>query len=167
MPKSSVITLLLIRYYHVNGMHAGPQLVASFLSSQFWIVSGRSVIRHIIFKCVTCTRHRASTVKTLIGDLPSPLVCSSRPFSNAGVDYAGLLLIKECKRRITRSTKCDVAIFICMVVKVVHIEVFSDLTTSAFLASLQRFIARRGIPSEIYSDCGTNFQGASSELRRL
>ncbi|CAI6374765.1 unnamed protein product [Macrosiphum euphorbiae] len=51
-----------------------------------------------------------------------------------------------------------------MAVKAVHIEVVSDLTTSAFLASLQRFIP---IPLEIYSDCGTNFQGAASELRRL
>ncbi|CAI6370578.1 unnamed protein product [Macrosiphum euphorbiae] len=66
MPKSSALMLLLIRYYHITCMHAGPQLVASLLSSQFWIVSGRSVIRHIIFKCVTCTRHQASTVKTLM-----------------------------------------------------------------------------------------------------
>ncbi|XP_060855180.1 uncharacterized protein LOC132932844 [Metopolophium dirhodum] len=167
IPKSSALTLLLIQYYHITGMHAGPQLVASLLSSQFWIVSGRSVIRHIIFKCVTCTRHRASTVKTLMGDLPSSRVCPSRPFSNVGVDYAGPLLIKEGKRRNARSTKCYVAIFICMAVKAVHIEVVSDLTTSAFLAALKRFIARRGIPLEIYSDCGTNFQGAASELRRL
>ncbi|XP_008189994.1 uncharacterized protein LOC103311931 [Acyrthosiphon pisum] len=42
IPKSSALTFLLIRYYHITGMHAGPQLVASLLSSQFWIVSGRS-----------------------------------------------------------------------------------------------------------------------------
>ncbi|XP_008187368.1 uncharacterized protein LOC103310535 [Acyrthosiphon pisum] len=121
-------------------MHAGPQLVASLLSTQFWIVSGRSAIRHVIYKCVTCTRHRASMVKTLMGDLPSPRVCPSRPFSNVGIDYAGPLLVKE---------------------------MVSDLTTLAFLASLKRFVARRGIPSEIYSNCGTNFQDAGSELRRL
>ncbi|XP_008178496.1 uncharacterized protein LOC103307865 [Acyrthosiphon pisum] len=115
----------------------------------------------------TCTRHRASMVKTLMGDLLSPRVCPSKPFSNFGVDYAGPLLVKESKRRNARSTKCYVAIFICMAVKAVHIEVVSDLTTPAFLASLQRFVARRGIPSEIYLDCGTNFQGAESELRRL
>ncbi|CAI6364646.1 unnamed protein product [Macrosiphum euphorbiae] len=167
IPKSSALASLLIQHYHVTYMHAGPQLVASLLSTQFWIVSGRSVIRYVIYKCVTCTRHRASMVKTLMGDLPSPRVCPSRPFSNVGVDYAGPLLVKESKRRNARSTKCYVAIFICMAVKAVHIEVVSDLTTTAFLASLQRFVARRGIPSEIYSDCGTNFQGAASELRRL
>ncbi|XP_008179890.1 uncharacterized protein LOC103308389 [Acyrthosiphon pisum] len=167
IPKTSALASLLIRHYHVTYMHAGPQLVASLLSTQFWIVSGRSVIRHVIYKCVTCTRHRASMIKTLMGDLPSPRVCPSRPFSNVGVDYAGPLLVKESKLWNARSTKCYVAIFICMAVKAVHIEVVSDLTTPAFLASLQRFVARRGIQSEIYSDCGTNFQGAASELRRL
>lgn len=46
-------------------------------------------------------------------------------------------------------------------------EVVENLSTEAFLAALQRFVSRRGVPEEIYSDNGTNFMGARSELHEL
>ncbi|GFU97555.1 integrase catalytic domain-containing protein [Trichonephila clavipes] len=49
----------------------------------------------------------------------------------------------------------------------VHFELVSDLTTQAFIASLKRFIARRGRPSRIFSDNGKTFIGANAELKRL
>ena len=48
-----------------------------------------------------------------------------------------------------------------------HLEVVSDLTTEAFIAALRRFIARRRCPSLIWSDHGSNFVGAKSELKDL
>ena len=51
--------------------------------------------------------------------------------------------------------------------KAIHIEVVSDLTTAAFIASLRRFVARRGKPTLLWSDNGTNFVGASRELDEL
>jgi transposase InsO family protein len=49
----------------------------------------------------------------------------------------------------------------------VHIEVVTSLTTEAFLAALRRFVTRRGKPRTIYSDNGTNFQGASNQLHEV
>ena len=46
-------------------------------------------------------------------------------------------------------------------------ELVSDLTSEAFLASFRRFISRRGKPSLIWSDNGTNFTGAARELKEL
>lgn len=46
-------------------------------------------------------------------------------------------------------------------------SVVSELTTVAFLAAFDRFIGRRGLPSNVYSDNGRNFIGADRELRRL
>ena len=43
----------------------------------------------------------------------------------------------------------------------------SDLTTEAFLASLRRFVSRRGLPSELHTDNGTNFRGARNDLSAL
>lgn len=53
-----------------------------------------------------------------------------------------------------------------MVTKAVHLELVSDLTSSAFLAALRRMAARRGAPSHIYSDNGTNFVGSNKILNR-
>lgn len=50
--------------------------------------------------------------------------------------------------------------------KAVHLELVSDQTTEAFLASFNRFTARRGLPTEMYSDNGSNFEGADNQLQR-
>lgn len=49
--------------------------------------------------------------------------------------------------------------------KAVHLELVSDLTSSAFIAALRRMAARRGAPAHIYSDNGTNFHGANNILQ--
>ena len=54
-----------------------------------------------------------------------------------------------------------------MVSKPVHIEVATDLSIKRFLASLRRFIHRRGTPEHVYSDNGTNFVGANRELGEI
>lgn len=41
------------------------------------------------------------------------------------------------------------------------------MTSEAFIGSLKRFIARRGLPSDIYSDNGGNFVGAEREIRQM
>ncbi|GFX44846.1 integrase catalytic domain-containing protein [Trichonephila clavipes] len=48
----------------------------------------------------------------------------------------------------------------------VHLEIVSDLTTDAFLATLKRFVARRGKYATISSDNAKNFVGANRELKR-
>lgn len=59
------------------------------------------------------------------------------------------------------------AVFVCFTVRAVHLEYVSDLSTGAFIAALHRFVARRGLPTDIYSDCGTNFVWANNLLCAL
>lgn len=54
-----------------------------------------------------------------------------------------------------------------MVIKAIHFEIVSEMTTDGFMAVLRRFIARRGIPTHIYSDNGTNFVGANNQLKEI
>ena len=53
----------------------------------------------------------------------------------------------------------------CLVTKAVHLEICSDLSTENFLAAFARFANRRGWPSLVLSDNGTNFVGASRKIR--
>ncbi|XP_053696996.1 uncharacterized protein LOC128744234 [Sabethes cyaneus] len=101
-----------------------------------------------------------------MGNLPASRVVPSPPFAITGVDYAGPFWIKQGSRRPTL-TKAYVAVFVCMATKAVHLEVVSDLSTDAFLASLRRLIARRGMIHELHSDNATNFRGANHELNSL
>ncbi|XP_072763662.1 uncharacterized protein [Anoplolepis gracilipes] len=48
-----------------------------------------------------------------------------------------------------------------------HLEVVNDLSTTAFLNALKRFIARRGRCAKLVSDNGLNFVGVNNELKAL
>lgn len=99
-----------------------------------------------------------------MGNLPSDRVTDSRPFANVGVDYCGPFYVKERRHRNRARVKIYVAVFTCFATKAIHLETVSDMTTEAFLAALKRFIARRGLCVNIYSDNGSNFRGADNEL---
>ncbi|UYV72942.1 hypothetical protein LAZ67_10001239, partial [Cordylochernes scorpioides] len=49
----------------------------------------------------------------------------------------------------------------------IHLELVTSLSTEAFIQALRRFIARRGRPTVIYSDNGTDFVGANNALKAL
>ncbi|GAB1869103.1 Integrase catalytic domain-containing protein [Camponotus japonicus] len=102
-----------------------------------------------------------------MGNLPRGRVTPAHPFLRTGVDYAGPIFTRTSKGRGQRAHKAFIAVFICLCSRAVHLEVVSGYSSEAFLAALRRFISRRGLCKEIYSDCGTNFVGADKELREL
>lgn len=70
-----------------------------------------------------------------MGDLPAARITESRPFTNVGIDYCGPFYIKERKDRNRREIKVYVAIFVCLAVKAVHIELVIDLTSFIYCSS--------------------------------
>ncbi|XP_033231681.1 uncharacterized protein LOC117182686 [Belonocnema kinseyi] len=102
----------------------------------------------------------------IMGNLPSARVTPQRLFMTCGVDYAGPYYLID-KLRGRNVTKAYICIFVCFATKAVHIELARDLSTNAFFNCLYRFISRRGKCQKIYSDNGTNFVGARSELSEL
>lgn len=100
-----------------------------------------------------------------MGELPSPRVTVSRPFTKTGVNFFGPVYVRPVPRR--TAVKAYVAVFICLCTKAVHLELVSDLSTDRFLQALRRFVSRRGKCSDIYSDNGTNFVGARNKLTEI
>ena len=114
-----------------------------------------------------CRKVAAKPAPQIHGQLPADRVNPGKVFDCMGIDYAGPVLVKYGLVRKPRFTKSYVAVFVCLGTKVVHLEHVSDLTTSAFVATLRRFIGQRGIPSTIWSDHGMNFVGAEREIHVL
>lgn len=165
LPARHPFTELLFRYYHDKHLHAGPQLLLGTVRQRYWPLGGRNIARKVVRQCLRCFRIKPSAIQQQMGELPAARVTVSRPFSKTGVDYFGPVYLRAGRGR--QPTKAYVAIFVCMATKAVHMELVSDLSTERFLQALRRFIARRGRCSDIFSDNGTNFVGASNQLREL
>ncbi|XP_070169700.1 uncharacterized protein [Polyergus mexicanus] len=163
LPKHRISDLL-IAQAHKASLHGGTQLMLRILRQNYWIISARTSVKSLIRSCVKCVRERARTSQQLMGNLPQPRVTPSAPFSHTGVDYAGPMNIFPSVGRGQRSKKYYVAVFICLSTKAVHLEYVDDYATNGFLSAFRRFASRRGLPSDMYSDNGTNFQGADREL---
>ncbi|CAG7727779.1 unnamed protein product, partial [Allacma fusca] len=167
LPSSGNFTRLVIANEHQRCLHAGPQLLLSKLQLRYWIPRGRVIVSNLVKKCTTCFRQRAATLTQKMGDLPATRVNPGRPFSKTGVDFAGPFNIKRSMGpRNKKVVKGYVCVFVCFTTHSIHLEAVSDLTTASFLSCLKRFVSRRGLCSDIFSDCGSNFVGADRELRR-
>ncbi|XP_070531355.1 uncharacterized protein [Cardiocondyla obscurior] len=167
LPRSSHLGTLLISFCHTRALHGGVQQTLGLLRQQFWLPGARAAVKKAIHRCVTCVRWRAAAPAPFMADLPSARVRPSRAFQHTGVDYAGPLMLRAGKGRGRKAHKAFVAVFVCLCTRAVHLEVVSDYTSEAFLATLRRFVSRRGLPQVVYSDCGTNFAGAEAELREM
>ncbi|XP_058811325.1 uncharacterized protein LOC131676220 [Topomyia yanbarensis] len=136
------------------------------MRQRYWLLNARSTIRMITRKCVRCFRINPTNTSQLMGNLPAARVVPSPPFTVTGLDNAGPFLIKQGARR-PAFMKTYVCVYVCMTTKAVHMEAVPDLTTDDFLASLKRFICRRGMVQQLHSDNGTNFRGEHHELNQL
>ena len=167
LPKSHHVTKLLIQHCHVKHLHSGPQLTQALLSQFVWILSARSVIRSCIHKCIPCFKCKPRNTPPLMGELPEARVTPAKCFLRTGIDMAGPYNVKAVAIRNLKHCKVYICIFVCFTTKAVHLEIVSDLTTEAFLAALTRFVSRRGLCQDIFSDCGTNFIGANNQIQSI
>ncbi|XP_034192364.1 uncharacterized protein LOC117609795 [Osmia lignaria lignaria] len=140
-------------------MHGGTQSTLAFLRQRSWIIGGRAPVKTHILRCVNCAWQRGIRAHQLMGQLPLCRVTTSRPFTHIGVDYAGPLTLKTWKGRGAKTQKGWICVFVCFSTSAVY--------CTQLIAAYRRFTSRRSIAAAFYSGCGTNFQGADSQLKKL
>ena len=96
-------------------------------------------------------------------DLPPERVTRSPPFTYTAVDYFGPLY---CADR-PGEGKVWVALYTCLAIRAIHLELATDMSAEQFLLTLRRFIARRGTPTQMLSDNAPQFQVADEMLQSL
>jgi len=102
-----------------------------------------------------------------MGDLPKDRIEPARAFAKCGVDFVGPVYVKASLRRKAPTYKAYICVWVCFVTKAIHIELVGNLTTEAFLSTLNRFFVRRGLRTDIYSDNATNFVRANQRLQEF
>lgn len=167
IPKDHRWTKLLIEGYHKAYCHASATLLISILRREYWVPSIKRHVSRVINNCLSCFRFNTSGHAPFMADLPADRVTAARPFSGAATDFAGPFLVKGSLLRNAKSVKAYLCVFVCLGTKAVHLELVSSLSSEAFIAAFTRFVSRRGLPSLIRSDRGTNFIGANSYLKEV
>jgi len=169
LPAKHHVSSLIMQENHKKLLHCSPEQLLHHTRQRYWPINGRRLAKGTVKSCLQCFRYRPAMPNALMGDLPKERVAmASRPFTVTGVDYAGPFQIRESRRRGRMHVlKGYVALFVCFSTKAVHLEMVTSLTAEAFLATLSRFTARRGLCTQLISDNGTNFVGAARELQEI
>ncbi|CAK1596115.1 unnamed protein product [Parnassius mnemosyne] len=156
------ITQLYIDWTHRSLHHCGTEPTINEVRQHYWVIRLRPTTKRIVSQCVQCRIRKAQPSMPATGDHPSTrLAHHQRPFTFTGLDYFGPLSVTVGRQH----QKRYVALFTCLTSRAVHLEIVKDLSADSAILALRRFAARRGCPTEIYSDNGTNMHGADKELR--
>ncbi|GBL75284.1 hypothetical protein AVEN_194507-1 [Araneus ventricosus] len=167
LPSKGKLTEMIVGYYHEKYFHLGPQHLLFQIRQKYWPIHGRNVCRKIVHNCVVCFKVKPKEYSQKMGNLPKEIITPDKVFSSTGIDLCGPFLIKNKYQRKGPEIKVYVCIFICLVTKAIRLEIISDLTSQSLIATLKRFISRRGICHKIFSDNGSNMVGANRALRDL
>ena len=162
IPKDSHLARLLVNHFHQKSGHSGRDNVLALLRERFWLIRANSTVRSVLSSCFDCKRRQGPVGEQKMANLPRPRVTPDQPpFTCVGIDYFGPFLVRQKRSMVKRYG----AIFTCLALRAVHLEVCHSLDTDSFIHALRRFIARRGQVKEIRSDNGSNFVGGERELR--
>ncbi|CAH8464754.1 unnamed protein product [Schistosoma turkestanicum] len=162
LPGRHRVTELIVRHYHKEEGHMGTSHVLATIRKYYWIVKGTSTVKRVIGRCETCRRFTLCPGNQQMAPLPVYRVQKGwYSFATTGVDYFGPLMVKK-GRSLEKRYGC---MFTCLQTRAVHIEMAYSLNTDSFIMALIRFIGRRGRPTDVFSDNGSNFVGAVAELK--
>ena len=160
------ITTLIIREAHHRVQHNGIKETLTEIRRKYWIVKAWSLVRSIIHRCVVCKRFEGAAY---CGPPPPPLptfrVREEPPFTYTGVDFAGPLYIRTTGS--SARNKAWICLFTCCVVRAVHLEIVTDMSTETFIRCLKCFTARRGMPRRFVSDNGKTFKATATFLKTV
>ena len=164
LPCDSTFTRKVVERAHLCTLHGGVSMTMAKVRERYWVPKLRRLVKQVRSKCYGCLRFRAEAYKKPPpGKLPSTRTQGTTPFQVVGVDFAGPI------RYVTRNKaerKAYLLLYGCSLTRAVHLEVLKTMEASEFIASLKRFIARRGRPKLIYSDNARTFKAAAKWLRK-
>ncbi|XP_063357962.1 uncharacterized protein LOC134647540 [Cydia amplana] len=157
------VSKLIVRDYHVRLAHGNQETIVNEVKQRFWILRLRPTVKFIASSCMLCRIRKCQPRIPRMGDLPrARMAHHQRAFSYCGLDLFGPMEVVVGRRREKRYG----VLYTCLTVRAIHIELVSSLTSDSLIMSLRRMAARRGWPSHLFSDNGTNLRGACTELQR-
>ena len=96
--------------------------------------------------------------------LPLSRLCDDYPFKHTAVDYASPVFVKNIYEDSGSMSKGWIFLFNCYSARSLCLDLVSDISSPLCIRGLRHFFARRGVPSKILSDNGTQFVAEQTQL---
>ena len=115
----------------------------------------RQAVKKAIAQCRTCCRYQGPAFRMPRSpDLPPERVARSPPFTYTAVDYYGPLYCTDWPGKVW------VALYTCLAIRAVHLEVATDLSAEQFLLTLDFGVLSpaKGLPSRYSPTTHHNFK---------
>ena len=139
------------------------QIILSKHREEFWILHARQAINKVLHRCFPCKMAKAHHRHQIKAPIPADRVITQKPFGVTRIDFARPLYIKVW----SNMRKGYIALFTCITIPAVHLELCTEMSTDNFLLDLQRFVGRRGLTQTVYTDNSQNFHAINKHLAQL
>jgi hypothetical protein len=166
LPKGNFAKLI-AKNLHVKHLHAGVSATMSFVREDYWPKDVRRIVQQVIRSCIICFKAKPELATQFMSSLPENRLKMTHAFLRAATDYGGPFSLRSSLTARASIVKVWIAMFKCMCTGAIHIEAVTSLSTEGFIMAFDRFVSRRGLSIEIYSDNGTNFVGSNNEFKRI
>ena len=150
---------LLVKFVHLSKNHAGVDTLITVLKGDFEIFGLRQIAKAVKRGCVSCQRFDVKACNEPIAPLPRARVTRAQAFTVTGLDFAGPVFCVDFPDQ-----KFYICLFVCAVVRAIHLELVDSLTSDDFILAFRRFAALKRVPSIVYSDNGKNLVGGQKVL---
>ena len=142
IPDTTTFAEKFVQHAYIATLHGGVGLTMANIREDHWIPRLRRLAKKVIRKCYGCKRFQAVAVAAPPpGLLPPERTEGLSPFEVVSVDFAGPIRHRVSSRA---EGKAYLALYGCSLTRAMYLEILPNLETTTFMASLKRFIARRG-----------------------
>ena len=162
LPNKDENVKSLIRLYHHRLAHTEINHTYHMLREKYYILGGRTTVNEVLRYCVTCQKKDKAARPQKEGELPKDRIELIKPYRASGIDVFGPFGVKHGGRA---THKRWVLLITCMATRAIALLPLKDMSTPTLINALIKFHNNFPGLEVIYSDNGSNFKGASREIK--
>ena len=162
LPADDENVASLIRHFHKTNFHCTSLETFYLIRKHYFIIGGKNTVSKIISKCLYCQLISKRPSLQKMGDLPSERIETAIPFSICGADVFGDFPVTHAGRGYRKRW---VLLITCFVTRAIALYPLKDMTLSTVVNALTKMTAQFPSLRKITSDNGSNFKGASREIK--
>ena len=161
MPESRVAFLFMVHAHcgEFGLVHRSVVTTLARSRRKVWIVRGRNLAVKVVNSCPRCNRDRKELLMQQMSDIKEEQLTVAPPWSHIALDFAGPVIVKgQVNKR--AKLKVWILVYSCRATRAVCLLATPGYSTSDFLCKHDEFVFRKGRPSSVVSDRGSQLVAA-------